>query len=440
MKPLTATALLLSLTGLSLKAQTINNDTIKREVFSLHAQTTAIYQYKPGFRVPYSGANSLSPIKEQATSLTSTVFAGARLWKGASAFINPELAGGSGISKVLGIADATNGETFRVGSTAPKIYLGRLFFNQLIALTDNKVYQESGQNQLQGYVPEKYIGFTVGKVCLADYFDDNAYSHDPRTQFMNWGLMSNGAWDYPANTRGYIPSFVAEYVSPVNELRFAYSLLPAQANGLSLDWKFAKANSLTLEYVRRYKISGRAGAVRGLAFLTNGRMGNYNEAISFNPSAPVIEDVQRYGNHKYGFGINAEQELTSDLGVFARASWNDGHTQTWAFTEIDQSISLGVSDKGNAWNRKDDTVGFAVVASGISKPHRDYLAQGGYGFMLGDGKLNYGTEEAAEFYYAAALKKGMYLTGGYEYVRNPGYNKDRNGNVNVFSLRFHAEL
>ena len=169
-------------------------------------------------------------------------------------------------------------------------------------------------------------------------------------------------------------------------------------------------------------------------------MGNYNEAISFNPSAPVIEDVQRYGNHKYGFGINAEQELTSDLGVFARASWNDGHTQTWAFTEIDQSISLGVSDKGNAWNRKDDTVGFAVVASGISKPHRDYLAQGGYGFMLGDGKLNYGTEEAAEFYYAAALKKGMYLTGGYEYVRNPGYNKDRNGNVNVFSLRFHAEL
>lgn len=440
MKPLVAVALLLSLTGLKTEAQTINNDTIKREIFSLHAQTTAIYQYKPGFSVPYSGANSLSATKEQATSLTSTVFAGARLWKGASAFINPELAGGSGISKVLGLADATNGETFRVGSTAPKIYLGRLFFNQLIALSDKYTYQDSDQNQLQGYTPQEYIGLTIGKVCLADYFDGNTYSHDPRTQFMNWGLMSNGAWDYPANTRGYIPSFVAEYVSPVNELRFAYSLLPAQANGLSLDWKFAKANSLTLEYTRRYNISGLDGAVRALVYLTNGRMGNYREAIALNTVAPVVEDVQQYGNHKYGFGINAEQQLTADLGIFARASWNDGHTQTWAFTEIDHSLSMGVSDKGNSWNRKEDTVGFALVASGLSGPHRDYLAKGGYGFMLGDGKLNYGIEKAAEFYYAAALKKGMYLTGGYQFLQNPGYNKDRNGNVNVLSLRFHAEL
>lgn len=421
-----------------MKAQT--NDSIKKENFSFHGQTTIIYQYKPGFSAPYSGQNSLSTEEEQSNSVTSTLFAGARLWKGASVYINPEMAGGSGLSKVLGLGDAPNGETFRVGSTSPKIYLARLYFTQLFSLNGNTIAQESDQNQLAGTIPEKYIGITVGKVCLADFFDQNTYSHDPRTQFMNWGLMSNGAWDYPANTRGYIPSAILQYVTPVNEWRLAFSLLPEVANGLPVNWSMGKANSVTLEYARHYTMFGKPGTIRVLGFVTNGKMGNYREAIALNPSAPVIEDVQQYGNKKYGFGLNAEQEITDDMGAFFRASWNDGYTQTWAFTEIDESISLGVSEKGTLWNRKQDTAGLAVVASGISDPHKDYLASGGYGFMLGDGKLNYAIESATEFYYAAQLNNNLYLTGGYEFVMNPGYNKDRNGLVNIFSLRLHAEL
>ena len=439
MKAFPAALLLLSLAGLKVQAQTA--DTIKKEIFSFHAQTTITYQYKPGFSADYSGKNSLRTYEERSNSVTSTLFAGARLWKGASIFINPEMAGGSGLSKVLGIADATNGETFRVGSTAPKIYLARAYMTQLFSLGDATDWQDTDLNQLAGTIPQKYFAVTAGKICLSDYFDRNSYSHDPRTQFMNWGLMSNGAWDYPANTRGYIPSVVLEYVSLKNELRFAVSLLPQAANGLPVNWNVSRSNSATLEYTRNYSLMGKKGAVRLLGFLTSGKMGDYRESIRLNPTAPVIEDVQMYGNKKYGFALNAEQELNDFLGCFFRASWNDGHTQTWAFTEIDKSISLGLSANGSKWNRKNDTAGLAIVASGLSAPHKEYLAAGGYGFMLGDGKLNYKTESVTEFYYSAELTKNqLYLTGGYQFLLNPGYNGDRNGLVNVFSIRLHANL
>ncbi len=438
MKTVTTAALALCLSVLSIQAQT--NDTIHEECFSFHGQTTIIYQYKPGFSAPYSGQNSLLTRKEKANSLTSTLFAGARLWKGAGFFINPEMAGGAGLSKVLGLGDAPNGETFRVGSTEPKIYLARLFFTQRFALNDTKVYQESDQNQLAGFVPEKYIGFTVGKVCLADYFDQNTYSHDPRSQFMNWGLMSNGAWDYPANTRGYIPAGILEYVTPVNELRVAFSLLPQEANGLPVSWSMGKSNSVMGEYARHFTFSGRPGVIRFLAFINSGKMGNYNAAVALNPTAPVIEDVQQFGNTKYGFGLNAEQQLTDNMGAFFRAGWNDGHTQTWAFTEIDQSLSLGLSANGNMWSRAHDEAGIAEVASGLSNPHKNYLKAGGYGFMLGDGTLNYAIESATEVFYKAELNKNLYLTADYQLILNPGYNQDRSGPVNVFSLRLHTEI
>jgi high affinity Mn2+ porin len=439
MKKFPFNLLLFSILGINLYAQ--ENDTLKREKISFHGQTTIIYQEKPGFSADYTGKNSLLTKEESANSVTSTLYIGARLWKNASIFVNPELAGGSGISKVLGLADATNGETFRVGSTAPKIYLARAYIQQLFSLSDATQWQESDQNQLAGEIPESYISLIAGKICLSDFFDQNSYSHDPRTQFMNWGLMSNGAWDYPANTRGYVPSIVLEYVTPKNEVRFGLSLLPEEANGLDMNWNISKSNSVTLEYTRNYTLSGKNGAIRFLTFLTNGKMGDYRQSIALNPSAPVIEDVQQYGNKKYGFAINAEQQLNNYLGAFFRASWNDGHTQTWAFTEIDHSISLGLSANGSKWNRDNDTAGLANVTSGISGGHKEYLGAGGYGFMLGDGKINYALENVTEFYYSAELTKNqIYLTGGYQFIINPGYNSDRKGPVNVFSLRLHYSI
>jgi len=415
-------------------------DSLKTENFSIHAQTTIINQNKTSFSAKYSGVNSLTTAAESQTSLTSTLYLGARLWSGAHAFLNPEIAGGSGLSGALGIASATNGETFRIGDPAPKMYIARLFFTQTFSLTQASTNQASDLNQLAGKMPTKYISVTLGKISISDFFDDNKFSHDPRSQFMSWGLMSNGAWDYPANTRGYTPSVVLEYVTPTDEIRYAFSLVPTVANGGDMDWNISKAGSNTLEYTHRYKISNQDGAIRLLGFFTNAHMGNYREAVALNPSNPNIHSVEKYGNTKYGFGINAEQNITKELGCFFRASWNDGNNETWAFTEIDRSLSAGLSLTGESWKRKNDNVGLAYVVSGISNAHQSYLKTGGNGFILGDGNLNYTPEHLTELYYSFQLNPNIYFSATYQLVFNPGYNADRQGPVNVFSGRLHIQI
>ncbi|MBL7711677.1 MAG: carbohydrate porin [Chitinophagaceae bacterium] len=408
--------------------------------YSLHGQTTVITQYKPAFRAAYSGTNSLKTAQETQTSLTSTLYLGTKLWKGASLFVNPEIAGGSGLSQALGIADATNGETFRIGDPAPKVYLARVYYTQIFALSDEKEFRPGDLNQLQQFVPGRYLAFTIGKVAIADYFDNNQYSHDPRTQFLSWGLMSNGAWDYPANTRGYTPSIVLEYVTPQHEWRYALSLLPQTANGNTMNWELGHASAQTLEYTHHHSIDGRQGALRLLAFYNTADMGNYRQSLALQPVNPDISATRAYGNSKYGFALNAEQELGRDIGCLLRASWNDGHHETWAFTEIDHSASAGVSVSGSRWKREEDHAGLAFVISGISADHRAYLAAGGTGFMLGDGRLRYGTEQLAETYYQAALTPNLFVTGAYQLLHHPGYNKDRQGPVNIFSIRVHTRI
>jgi len=431
--------LFVACTAISMFAQ--QTDTLTNEQISIHAQTTIIDQYKPAFRVPYSGQNSLLPQAESQTSITSTLYLGLRLWHGGSVYINPELAGGSGLSQVLGIADETNGETPRISNPSPTISIARFFYRQIVALTNKSIYQPSDFNQLNGYIPMKYLAFTIGTISIGDYFDNNKYSHDPRTQFMTWSLMDAGAWDYPADTRGYTPSIVFEYVTPKNELRYGISLMPKVANGMIMNWNITKAYSQTIEYTHCYKINGHNGAFRILGFFNTANMGNYLQSIALNPAAPNIESTRKYGNTKYGFIFNAEQALTNDLGCFFRGSWNDGNNETWAFTEIDHSFSAGLSLTGASWKRNGDNIGLAYVTSGISKAHREYLADGGYGFMLGDGKLNYGWEHVTELYYSAELvKNNIYLTGAYQFLINPGYNRDRKGPVNVFSVRLHLTI
>lgn len=417
-----------------------NTDTVKAETYSLHAQATIIYQYKPSFSAKYSGTNSLKTEEETQNTITSTLYAGTKLWKNAAAYLNPEISGGSGLSTALGVAASTNGESFRVGSAAPQIYLARLFLEQIFPLSKKVKYQESNFNQIAGYIPYKYLSFSLGKIALSDYFDNNSYSHDPRTQFMSWGLMSNGAWDYPANTRGYTDGLVIEYVTPKNELRYSFALMPTEANGNTLDYKIAKAHSHTLELTHNYHVNSKAGVVRVLAFYSIARMGNYNQSIALNPAAPDITATRKYSNNKYGLGINLEQSLSKSIGAFLKASWNDGNNETWAFTEIDRTVSIGAVTKGTGWQREGDNAGLAYVISGLSTPHKDYLKAGGKGFMLGDGALNYGTEQLTELYYSAELiKKSLFLSGIYQFILYPGYNRDR-GPVNVFSVRVHMEM
>lgn len=422
-------------------AQNVKDST---EKWNTHFQLTVIDQSHPSFKAAYSGDNSLSPDAEEALSLTTTIFIGRKLWKGAVVYFNPEVSGGRGVSGATGIAGFANGETFRIGNPTPALYLGRLFLRQYIALSKDEELVQSDKNQLKEYVPKKRIVITAGKFALSDLFDNNSYSHDPRTQFVNWSLMSNGAWDYPANTRGYTDGVVLEYITPSWEVRAAGTLVGTYANGPDFDYHFWDAYSNTVEFTKNMSFDKRKGKVSLLLYRNVSKAPVYRDVINnyLNHSDPSLDVVngKNYGNVKYGFGINAEQELSSYLGAFFRTSWNDGKTATWAFTEIDRSISLGFNYKGDQWKRPDDNFGIAGVVNGISNDHIDFLRIGGYGFIIGDGKLtNYNTEKIAEAYYTAKINKNLFLSADYQFVVNPAYNTGR-GPVSLFAIRAHIEF
>jgi high affinity Mn2+ porin len=417
-------------------------DTVKSHKWNIHFQQTIVTQYHPDFKAAYSDTFSLQPKNEGQTSLTSTLFMGGKLWKGAEIFFNPEIAGGSGLSLARGVAGFPNGETFRIGNPKPQIYLARLFLRQYIALS--KETEEIGDevNQLPRKLPTSFISFTLGKFSIADFFDNNSYSHDARNQFMNWALMSNGAWDYPANTRGYTVGFVTEFVRPTWAFRVSSTMVPTTANGNDLDHKISMAKSETAEFEKRYKILRRPGVIRVLGFYTQADMGNYRLAVqtALPGMHPDITLTRSTGRTKYGFGINLEQSFSENSGMFARASWNDGKNETWAFTEIDRAVSIGISLNGKKWKREEDAAGLAILANGISLDHRNYLQQGGHGFMVGDGNLNYAPEIITEFFYNFHLHdRHFWLSPDYQFIINPAYNKDR-GPVHVFSLRLHSEF
>lgn len=415
-------------------------DSSAEQRYNWHFQQTVITQYHPTFSAPYSGVNSLQPKEETQTSLTTTLFLGLRLWKHSAFYFNPELAGGAGFSYARGIAGFSNGETFRIGSPAPAIYLGRAYFRQGIPLSKEYSMDEDDLNQLHMKQYKRQINIVAGKYSVADFFDCNSFSHDPRTQFMNWSLMSTGAWDYPANTRGYTVGGLIEYVSPKVEVRAGINLVPRSANGPDLDYNFTRANATTVELQYNYGKNNRTGSIRLLGFYNNAPMGVYSRAV-LNPDTTDVTLSRAYGHSKYGAGINLEQNLNSWIGLFARASWNDGKCETWAFTEIDQSAQLGLSFNGQRWNRGNDVLGIAGVVNGISAEHQAYLKKGGYGFIIGDGNLNYAPEMIGEIYYAFNMRKyATTISPDYQLIVNPAYNHDRKGPVSVFSLRLHVQI
>ena len=415
-------------------------DTLKVERTSFHFQQTIITQYKPAFHADYSGLNSLSPVAETQTSITATFFGNATLWKGSQFIFDPELSGGAGLSQTLGVAGFPNGETFRVGGTQNKIYIARLFYQQNFEWGNERDTIDADELHLRSTRSKRYFSIGAGKFNMGDFFDDNNFSHDPRQQFMNWALMDNAAWDYPANTRGYILGIYTELGQPNWTLRFAITASVTHENSSTWDPNITRANTETAEYENRFTIGGQKGTVRILGFLNNGKFGNYLDAIALDPKHPVVDSTQQYGRHKYGFGINTDQYISNDFGVFAKASWNDGRTETWFFTEIDRSLSFGGELKGSKWGRPDDEMGLGFIVDGLSGPHREYLADGGYGFIIGDGALNYGLESIVEFYYKLnAYQKKFFISPDYQFILNPAYNKDR-GPVNVFSIRLHVEF
>jgi high affinity Mn2+ porin len=410
--------------------------------FNLHFQTTYIYQYKPEFAAAYSGPNSLSRLEERDNSLTATLYVGAKLWRGGELYINPEIAGGSGLSGAFGMGASSNGETFRVGDPAPTLYLGRGYLRQTFKLGAATTSVDDQANQLTNTEPTNYLRFIVGKFSLGDIFDNNLYANSPRTQFLNWCLMNNGAYDYAANVRGYTLGFATILHKDKMTYRAALASLPVSANGADLNTNPGQAFSLNAEVDRAFRIKSKTGNIRLIGYYNNGHMGRYRQALQHPDSAglPDIISTRAYGRSKSGLSLNADLQLTKTTGIFMRAGWNDGATETWAFTEVDRSLSAGIYVSGARWNRKEDGISLAVVTNGLSADHKDYLAAGGLGFQLGDGRLTYANETGVELYYSLKpTAQPVWLSADYQFLLNPGYNSDR-GPVHVCSIRVHVEL
>ncbi len=430
---------------LSLAAQSPDAPTPSQgapENWNLYYQATSIGQHHGTFDSPYEGLLSLQNHPESDVSITTTLFLGLRLGQGTQLYFDPEIAGGRGFSDVDGLANASNGELPRVASATPKPYLARLYVSHDFGFGDAMEQVDSDENQLAGERPVTRYTITAGRFSDSDFFDDNNYSHDPRTQFMAWGMMYNGAWDYPADTRGYTWGLVNEFHTRNWSFKYGVAAEPRVANGGRFDRRLFADQGQTFQEERRYSLASHPGAIRWLQYLNRTRSGSYVEAVRLaqeTGTTPDVQAIRRPGTLKYGTGISFDQQISSDVGVFTRLGWNDGKTEDFAFTAIDRLAEGGVSVKGTRWHRKDDVVATAFAAAGISGAHAVYLAEGGLDFLIGDGRLNYAPEYLWESYYSAHVMRGLTATFDAQHYNNPAYNHDR-GPVWVESIRLHIEF
>ncbi len=412
------------------------------QTWNLFYQATSIGQYHGTFTSPYSGPFSLQAYPERDVSLTTTLFLGLRISKLTTFYFDPEIAGGKGFSGVNGLGNSSNGELPRVATATPKPYVARLYLQHDFNLGGGTESVESDANQLAGTRPLRRYTVTAGRFTLTDFFDDNRYTHDARTQFIGWAVMFNGAWDYPADVRGYTWGWVHDLHLKNWSLRYASAAMPREANGLRFDRRLFVNRGDVFEAEYRWQSSAHPGTVRLLTYRNHANAGTYGDAIAQarkTSDTPDVTLARRNGTVKYGFGISADQELTKDLGVFARLGWNDGKTESFAFTAVDRLATGGVSLTGTRWHRPHDTVAAEFTTSGISGVHASYLALGGHDFEIGDGRLTYAPEYVAEMYYNAKLFPGFYATLDLQHDANPAYNQAR-GPVWIPSLRLHMEF
>lgn len=410
----------------------------------ISGQANFILQWHPSFPAAYTGTNSLRPQGENDTSKVYTLFLGYELTHTTEVFLDIEEASGHGLSNALGLAGFTNLDVVRNPSLSQSPYVARVMIRQVIPLSDERVASERGPLALATSLPARRIEIRFGKFGMVDFFDLNSWGQDSHLQFMNWTVDNNGAYDYAANTRGYTDGLILEYDDHWFTARFAEALMPKVANGIYLDADVARARAANLEFTASgSRFFHRPGAVRFLSFLNTANMGNYEEAIREFEADPVkppeITATRRQGRHKYGFGLNFEQELTSRIGAFGRLGWSDGRNESFAYTECDRALELGGFVKGELWKRRDDRAGAVFSMNGIVAAHQEYLALGGLGFLLGDGKLTYGHEKIFESFYTLHVWRGIFTSLDIQHINNPGYNKAR-GPVLVPSARLHLDF
>ncbi len=410
----------------------------------ISGQINFIFQANPPFDAAFSGPHSFKNRYEKATSRVMTLFTGLKLNDSTELLVSVEETGGRGLSDALGLAGFVNLDVVRNPDLGQAPYLARAMVHKVFALSKNKVEVDRGPLSGFSQLPERRIEFRFGKFSMADFFDLNTVGTDSHFQFMNWTIDNNGAWDYAADTRGYTVGAIIAYEGRGWGLHFAEALMPTVANGIDLQWNLRRARAENFEFIlHRGFIPKRQGILRVLAYNNTANMGIYRVAnqnfMAGLTATPEITAHPLQVTGKYGFAFNFEQELNSWMSAYGRFGWNNGKTESYAYTEVDQSVQLGLGVYGNRWNRRYDRAGVAFVSNAIKRDHQQYLAFGGLGFILGDGGLTYGRETIFESYYTAHLWKGLYLGPDVQHINNPGYNKVR-GPVFVGGLRAHFEF
>lgn len=404
--------------------------------WNLHAQSTFIEQAVPDFRSPYVGTNSLTPRQARETWST-TGYIGVRLREGTELYFNPETDQGFGPSGTVGLAGFSNGEAAKAGFVYPTFRAQRYFVRQTFGFGGGQETVEDSANQLAGTRDVNRLTITAGKVSITDFFDNNTYAHDPRLNFFNAAVFTSAAYDYPANLAGYTNGIVAEYNRKDWTFRTGVFQVPTVAGSDTLDLEPGRGGGVA-ELEDRYVLMSRGGTIRVGAFDNRTYSGDYAASLlSADVNAGLVQS--RRTRDKYGFYANAEQALSDNLGIFARYSWNNGQTEIVSYTDVDSSASAGISLKGSSWNRPLDVIGIAGAINSLVPSHRQFLAEGGLGLLIGDGRLSYSDERILETYYAMSLTSATTVSFDYQMITNPAYNADR-GPVSIFSARLHAEF
>jgi hypothetical protein len=421
--------------------------------YLITGQANIVFQSHPPFHSPYSGPNSFLARGEYKTSLVGTLFLGYQLIANPrfnlDALYDEESAGGRGLSEALGLAGFTNLDVVRNPNLGSVPYLARIELHQTLGLSGKLVDSQRTPFSLATRVPERRIELRFGKMGLPDLLDLNGPGSDSHLQFLNWTADNNGAWDYAADTRGYTYAFTTEYDDRSFSVRYALALMPTVANGIDLQWNLHRASAQNVELESRKSplnllpgLSKRPGTVRLLGFVNHANMGDYRQQIALAQSTHTTPDITAHplqSTMKYGLGLNFEQALPADVRLFGRFGWNEGQHESYAYTEVDQTLQLGADTQGNRWNRPNDKVGLVLISNAIKRDHQNYLALGGQGFILGDGALSYAREDILESYYTAHTWRGLFTAFDVQLIAHPGYNQAR-GPVEVFTVRTHVDF
>jgi high affinity Mn2+ porin len=412
------------------------------ETWAIHGQTTFTPMFQPAFRSPYQGPLSLQPDANGRETTDVTLYLGFRPWQGAEIWINPEMDQGFGLSNTVGVAGFVSGEAYKVGEADPYYQMPRGFFRQTIDLGGEAVKLDPDLNQLGGTTTANRLVFTIGKFSVVDIFDNNKYAHDPRNDFLNWSIVDMGSFDYAANAWGYTYGAAAEWYQNWWTVRVGLFDLSITPNSEFLDNRLLSQAQFVAELEERHQLWNQPGKLKVLYWLTRGDLGTYTDALALAAATgqtPSTAAVRGYRS-KAGIGLNLEQQITNDLGLFLRASMSQGGVEADDFTDISQSISGGISLVGSSWGRSDDTVGLGFAVNQISHQAKQYFAAGGLGILVGDGQLpNAGPEQIIEAYYSLAVFSFAHVTADYQFVNDPAYNRDR-GPVSVLGLRLHAQF